>query len=176
MSEVMLENVQKGKVINYMELCGPSSSKVKALVQVGTCVVDVNFEFLQYEFVRSEHPIGSHVGVAFYGGEWHFQSEQSRPGFGIMKALENMGRHASSVKKELAGPSPSEQWEASIKVDLDGDLDYIKNNIGTFELDVDPEADYIRQVEMDFTDRADDVLERLDLSYLRIARKAVKCN
>jgi hypothetical protein len=61
-------------------------------------------------------------------------------------------------------------------VDLDGDLDYIKNNIGTFQLDVDPEADYIRQVEMEFTNRADEVLERLDLSYLRAQRKAIKCN
>jgi hypothetical protein len=175
MSEIRTENVYTGKVINYMELCGPASSKVRALVQVGGSVVDVNFEFLQYEFVRSEHPIGSHVGVAFFNGEWHFQGEMARPGFGIMKALENMGRHASMVKKGLEGPSSREQWEASIKVDVDGDLDYIKNNVGTFELDVDPEADYIRQVEMEFTDRADDVLERLDLSYLR-QRKAVKCN
>ena len=121
--------VLAGKVISYVESCSSVSSKVKALIQAGTSIVSIDLEFLQYEFVMQEYPVGSSVDVAYYGGCWHFQGLSEK--HGISKAIQSVGRQASYFKKGIASPAGEELCEPA---DMAGDIDYVMSHIGTFDL------------------------------------------
>ena len=130
MSEV--SGVLVGKVVSYVENCGSTSSKVKALIQAGASIVSVDLEFFQYEFIMQEYPIGSAVNVVYYGDSWHFQGlrEKRDNGMAITRAIKTVGRQAFYLRKEMAGPSGT----ASEPADMEGDIDYVMSHIGTFDL------------------------------------------
>ncbi|HTY90275.1 MAG TPA: hypothetical protein VMC84_03785 [Methanocella sp.] len=122
--------VLAGKVINYIENCGSASSNIKALVQAGKTVVSIDLEFFQYEFVMQEYPVGSAVDITYYDGSWHFQGAHEKSLTAFTKAIQ---KQASYFKKGTAVPA---QVELSEPADIQGDIDYVIGQIGTFDMDI----------------------------------------
>ena len=178
MSGVAVEGMATGKVIGYAESWDSSSTKVKALIQVGTRVIDVKVEFLQYEYIGKESPVGSTVTVWSQDGEWHFEGKPQRSSSTstFARALKKAGEQTSNIRRGLLGPSREELSAERFSSQVDGDLDYIKRSIGTIDLGVPDEKQYMRQVEHDFFNRTSGVIDRLDLSSWRTPGRAPRIN
>jgi hypothetical protein len=178
MSDVEIEGATIGRVVGYAESWDSSSTKVKALIQVGTRIIDVKVEFLQYEYIGKECPVGSIVTVWAQDGEWHFQGrpqrDLSRSSFA--KALRMAGERTSGVRRGLLGPSREELSAEKFSSQVDGDIDYIKRSIGTIDLGIPSEEEYMRQVEHEFFNKTNGVIERLDLASWRTAGRAQRVN
>jgi hypothetical protein len=178
MSDVSVEGATTGRVVGYAECWDSSSTKVKALIQVGTRIIEVKVEFLQYEYIGKESPVGSIVTVWSQDGEWRFEG---RPQRDISKsyfarALKIAGERTPGVRRGLLGPSREELSAEKFPSEMDMDLDYIKRSIGTIDLGIPDEDEYMRQVEHEFLNKANNVIERLDLSRWRTAGRAQLIN
>jgi hypothetical protein len=178
MSDVAVEGATTGRVVGYAECWDSSSTKVKALIQVGTRIIDVKLEFLQYEYIGKESPVGSIVTVWSQDGEWHFEGRPSREPSksGLAMALKKAGERTSGIRRELLGPSREEISAEKFYSEVDLDMDYIKSSIGTIDLGVLDEDEYMRQVEHEFLNKTNGVIEGLDLSRWRAAGRAQRVN
>jgi len=178
MSDVAVEGATTGRVVGYAECWDSSSTKVKALIQVGTRIIDVKLEFLQYEYIGKESPVGSIVTVWSQDGGWRFEGRPSRDlsKSRFARALKIAGERTSGVRRGLLGPSREELSAEKFSSEVDLDLDYIKNSIGTVDLGVPDEEECMRQVEHEFLSRTNHVIEGLDLHRWRAAGGAQRVN
>jgi hypothetical protein len=169
MSDAAVKCAATGKVVGYAECWAPSSSNMKALVQIGTSVVDVKIEFLQYEYLVKEAPVGSSVSVWSENGEWHMDSRPARNLFNknFTGLLEKAGESALSIRRGFLGPTSEESSMEKLNSEVDADLDYIASSVGTLDLGIVDEDEYTRYVEREFLSRTDSALNRLDLSRVR---------
>jgi len=178
MSDVAVEGVTTGRVVGYVECWDSSSTKVKALIRVGSRIIDVKFQFLQYEYIRKESPVGSIVTVWSRDSEWHFEGRprrgQSRARF--VRALKSASERISGVRRGLLGPSREELSAEKFSSQVDEDLDFIKKSIGTIDMGIQDEEEYVCQVEHEFLSRTSNVIGRLDLSRWRKAGRLQRVN
>ena len=177
MSENAVDRVLKGKVIGYCENLKSSASMVKALIQIDSKVIGINIGFLQYEYISHDNPIGSIVEIKFQDGEWFIENRcvSDRPyikaGADSLKAL----KLAAGTFKGRSGPADGESQAG--RIDVDSDLEFIKNSVGTIDMGVEYDDDYnIRMIETKYLEETDVMLERIDMSYLRMVppRKQLK--
>jgi hypothetical protein len=164
MSDAEVEGTTTGRVLGYAERWDSASTNVKALIQVGTRIIYVKVEFLQYEYIGKDCPAGSIVTVWSQDGEWRFEGRPARDlsGSWLAVALKKAGEQTARVRRVLLGPSREELSAEKLSSEVDLDLDYIKNSIGTIDLGIPDEEEYMRQVEHEFLSRTNGVIERLD--------------
>jgi hypothetical protein len=172
MSDVAVESATTGRILGYAERWDPSSTKVRALIQVGTRIIAVKVEFLQYEYIYKDCPAGSTVRVWSQDGEWRFEGRPARDlsGSWLATALKKAGERTAEARKAMLGPSREELSAERLSSQVDGDLEYIKRSVGTIDLGVPDEKEYMRQVEHEFLSRTNGVIERLDLPRWRAQR------
>ena len=75
MNEVSSNGAAIGKVVGYRTSWNPLAHESFVIINVEDRKVAVPIDMRQQKFVQKEYPVGSHVAVGFYGGEWHIGSK-----------------------------------------------------------------------------------------------------
>ena len=169
------EGKTTGVVIGYAERWDPSSTRIKAMVRVGTKILDINVDFLQYEFIRQEYPVGSRVTIWPINGEWlieckgdhEAQSPEAGRG-GVAKLLDKARERAQSVRKGLRGPTFEEQSAEKYNSEVEADLDYLKNSIGTIDMGGEADLWYVKR---EFLWKAENALQQFDKPHVHMHGK-----
>ena len=164
MSENAVEQELTGKIIGYVENLKTSTSLVKALIQVGSKVIGINISFLQYEYISEDNPIGSTVKIKFHDGEWFLETRHAQDS-PILKsganALKALGHAAGAIKAR--SDRPGEDMSA-VKPDVEGDLRFIINTVGTIDMGIEAADDnHIRMIEARYLDEADMMMEMIGM-------------